>query len=451
MKIAIVHYRAGRTDGVSLEIEKRRKLLQELGHTVRIVSGPIHEDSDYVIDELEFDHPEIRSIKEQCFAHFQRPPLPTGELEIRIEDVASRIEQSFLSYCQRERFDLVMVHNIFSHGRHPACALAFARLLNKSGLPAIATHHDFYWEHTEYSCPSCVGIRNYLDTVVPPASQQITQVTINSLARAQLLKRRGIDSTVIGDILDFEADPWAKDSFNADLPDRLGLQSDDLLVLQATRIVRRKGIENAARFVKTLDALRHELIGKRLYNGKTITKRSNIVLMLAGYVEESATGYLAQLKAELERLGIRALFADDIIGATRIDGARKRYSLWDAYAHADLVSYPSLAEGWGNQFLEAVFARRPVVLFEYPVFCADIKSEGYRYISLGNTASHNIESGLTDLSPSILTTAARNAIDVLTSPRTAADLEHNFQTGRRHHGLHVLRDFLVAEISKLGG
>lgn len=32
------------------------------------------------------------------------------------------------------------------------------------------------------------------------------------------------------------------------------------------------------------------------------------------------------------------------------------------------MTYPSLREGWGNQFIEAVFAKLPVVLLEYPVW-----------------------------------------------------------------------------------
>ena len=70
-KIAIVHYRAGRTDGVSLEIEKRKRILQDLGHDVHIVSGPLHNHSDFVIEELEFDAPEIRAIK-KCVKAFSR-------------------------------------------------------------------------------------------------------------------------------------------------------------------------------------------------------------------------------------------------------------------------------------------------------------------------------------------------------------------------------------------
>ena len=38
-KILIIHYRTGERDGVSLEIEKRRKVLTELGHEVKLLTG----------------------------------------------------------------------------------------------------------------------------------------------------------------------------------------------------------------------------------------------------------------------------------------------------------------------------------------------------------------------------------------------------------------------------
>jgi mannosylglucosylglycerate synthase len=44
----------------------------------------------------------------------------------------------------------------------------------------------------------------------------------------------------------------------------------------------------------------------------------------------------------------------------------------DAYPHADLVTYPSLYEGFGNALLEAVAARRPVLVNRYPVYARDL-------------------------------------------------------------------------------
>ena len=62
----------------------------------------------------------------------------------------------------------------------------------------------------------------------------------------------------------------------------------------------------------------------------------------------------------------------------------KIYNFWDAYVFADLITYPSLLEGWGNQFLEGIFAKKPLIIFEYPVFLTDIKEKGFNIVSLGD-------------------------------------------------------------------
>jgi len=66
-----------------------------------------------------------------------------------------------------------------------------------------------------------------------------------------------------------------------------------------------------------------------------------------------------------------------LAGRTRnisIKGGKGLYLLsLDTYVFADIISYPSIFEGWGNQFIEAVFAKKPVIVFEYPVFKSDIK------------------------------------------------------------------------------
>jgi len=90
----------------------------------------------------------------------------------------------------------------------------------------------------------------------------------------------------------------------------------------------------------------------------------------------------------------------------------KCYSLWDAYAHADLVTYPSVLEGWGNQFLEAIFAKKPVVVYEYPVYVSDLKDKGFEVITLGDT--HKVDSdGLVIVDKNIIQQAAIEAIDIL--------------------------------------
>ena len=172
-----------------------------------------------------------------------------------------------------------------------------------------------------------------------------------------------------------------------------------------------------------------------------------MVLFLAGYAEGSSASYEAELRRHIAREGIHAVFAHEHIGVARADGALKRYTLWDAYAHADLVTYPSVWEGWGNQFIEAVFAKKPVVLFEYPVFEADIKPAGYDFISLGNRYSRQQDTGLVSVPEHCVREAAERAVAVLADPGTPDRLERNFRIGQRHHDLTRLEEALAAEFA----
>ncbi len=447
MKIALAHYRIGRTDGVSLEMEKHAKVLRSLGHKVQVISGPVNEGSDNVIRQLEFDTPRILEIKENTFKFFGKRSLRVPELMDRIRSVATKIERGISACHRRGRFDLLMLHNIFSHGRHIAAAAAFMNAATKLHLPAVAINHDYYWERNEYMGLRGTTVQRFLDTYVPPKSPRITHVSINSLAQATLRRRRNIRSELLPNVMDFGAPSWRKDKFNSDLPKQLRLNPNDLVVLQATRIVERKGIELAIELTRQLATVQQHLVGKYLYNGKKITSKSRVVLVLAGYVETSARPYLARLKRLIKSCGIEARFAGHLVGGHRKSGRNKRYALGDMYAHSDLVTYPSLQEGWGNQFIEAVFAHKPVVLFEYPVFRADIKKEGYQYVSLGSrTLKRN--DGLVSLSARKLHTSAHEVIEILTGNQTPGWLDSNRVIGRKYHDVRVLKNFFARELRK---
>ena len=448
-KIAIIHYRVGRTDGVSLEIEKRKEILESLNYQVKLISGPVQQGADFIIDELEFDSDEVKKIKENSFKYFNNGSEPNKSLMKDIDDLSHRIEEKFLEYNSTEHFSAVLLHNIFSHGRHIAAASAFTRVAQKLQIPFICTNHDYYWEREEYKMPVSQQIKDYLNEFVPPSAANIQQISINSLAQEKLKERSKIDSTVFPDIFDFSQPKWKRDSYNQDFRKNFDIKENDIVVLQATRIVARKGIEIAVDFVKELENKKEQLIGKKLYNGRKIDKSSEIIFVLAGYAEESANDYLKNLKEYILKSGIKARFIHKKIASDRSTGnAGKIYSLWDSYVHADIVTYPSLIEGWGNQFIEAVFARRPVVLFEYPVFKADIKHEGYAYVSLGDKYDI-MENGLAKIDNEQLTKSVNEVISVLTdTSNTPFLLENNSAIGEQYHGYNVLKNFLEQSVKK---
>jgi hypothetical protein len=83
-----------------------------------------------------------------------------------------------------------------------------------------------------------------------------------------------------------------------------------------------------------------------------------------------------------ESAGVDLRFIDARVGHSRGTDAqnRKTYSLGDVYRTADLVTYPSLYEGFGNAFLEAVYFRKPIVVKRYSIFITDIEPKGLQII-----------------------------------------------------------------------
>jgi len=190
------------------------------------------------------------------------------------------------------------------------------------------------------------------------------------------------------------------------------------------------------------------LVGETLYNGKKITLDSKLVLVLAGYYEDSNKDYFLKIKELAREKNIEFRFIKDLINSKRsFHNSKKIYSLWDVYTYADIITFPSIWEGWGNQFIEAVFAGKPVVVWEYPVFKADIKPEGYKVISLGDKI---IERGYDDLwqvSDNNLKHAVDETEEWITDENLIKTLEENFKIGEINHGFSIVEEFLKKELN----
>ena len=182
-----------------------------------------------------------------------------------------------------------------------------------------------------------------------------------------------------------------------------------------------------------------------MYDGRAFDESSRIVLVLAGYSRDDLSGtYLERLRRKIEREQIDALFIENLIEARRQTRAGERiYSLWDSYLFADLVTYPSLDEGFGNQLLEALCARLPLVLFEYEVYRSDIKDKGFRMVSLGAAVEGYDDLGLAQVPSTTMEIAADRAVDLLTNAQFRQEVvEHNLALARQHYSLQTLHDLL---------
>jgi len=165
--------------------------------------------------------------------------------------------------------------------------------------------------------------------------------------------------------MDFDNPPSEIDEYATGLRESLGIAQDELIVLQPTRIVKRKRIEQAIDLVRRLGI------------------KATLVITHAGAKDESEE-YERWLKNYAEAIGVRVIFAAHIVQAIRTtnEADGRTYTLQDMYQNADFVTYPSGKEGFGNAFIESVYYKKPIVVNRYSTYRTDIEPKGFRAVEI---------------------------------------------------------------------
>jgi len=443
MNIALCHYRVGETDGVSLEMDKWKKVLENMGHKVYFVAGSIGTSNGYIIPEMNYRFKEDLKIERNAYLKL-KDYQDEDELIGAIRKQTLKIEKGLRKFLIENKIDLIVPNNIFSIGRSIPTAMAFANVIKELGVICIGHHHDFHWERDNFSQPTCNFVRKALEEYYPPKDDLISHVVINSIAKKELKARRNLDSIIIPNVFDFNEKLWDVDDYNIDFREKLDIKDNDILMLQATRVTNRKAIELAIDVVGEMqkEENRKILEEAKLYNGKSFKEDSRIVLVLAGMIE-AADDYVERLKTRAKERNVELLFVNNLVEHSRcVKNNNKIYSLWDTYVFADIVTYPSIQEGWGNQFLEGLFAKKPMLVFEYDVYKEDIKRKGFKIISLGDKYELD-EYGLAKVDKKIIKRAAEECIKLLIDKDYREKIvEENFQLGREFFSYKSLEEKL---------
>ncbi|MGD1819554.1 MAG: glycosyltransferase [Pleomorphochaeta sp.] len=437
MNILMIHYKVGGTDGVSLEMDKWKNIFNKMGHKVIMLGGEM--DREIVYPPLYH----ISQIARDFYSYsFQNKPVFKNEEEYKdkLKHEVEKCEEIIEKFVDENNIDLVIAQNVWSVAMNIAVAIALENVIEKKHLKVLAQHHDFFWERKTGVIYGCDFAQYVSNKYLPPVNPTYKHVVINQQGHDTLLRRKNLESTIVPNVFDFRAPLWKKDSFNKDFKKDIGLSDDDIIILQATRIVDRKAIELAIDVISNMNKFKDSLINKTLYDGRTFNKNSNFVLLLAGYDGDDDSGtYLNRLKAKAKLKKVDLKVISSKVAHTREDSDEKIYSLWDTYVFADLISYPSYWEGWGNQFLEGLFAKKPMIVFEYPVFITDIKNKGFDYISLGSSYETDNNTDLVYIDDTITDKAAKESIEYLFDiNKRQNSVEKNFEIGKEYFSMESL-------------
>ena len=402
MRIGFIATRLSGTDGVSLEVAKWVCVLQRLGHETSYCAGELggYAAGGTLIPKMHFLNEDIQRINGRAFG--QAADKEPHRLLDEISLLASELRDPLREFIRTNRLDLIIIQNALAIPMNLPLGLCLSDLSAETGIPTIAHHHDFYWERERYQTNAFL---DFLDTYFPPNLPVIRHVTINTIAQKRLKQRRDLDFVVIPNVFDFATPPPGLDEYNRDFRQALGLDAATPLIIQPTRVIQRKGIELAIELASRLGP------GKRLF-----------VTHSAG---DEGLAYWRWVEREARMMGVSLELVDHITGDERRgSNGRKIYSLADAYLNADLITYPSIYEGFGNALIEAVYYKRPVVVNRYPVYNSDIRPLGFQFIELDGFVDDR---------------AVEQAMQIIKSPGDVHDmLKSNFAIAREHFSLEML-------------
>jgi glycosyltransferase involved in cell wall biosynthesis len=202
-RAAVVSFRLGRHDGVSVVADTWIRLLGQDGWTVRTVAG------DGPVDVL---LPGLAIGAEE-------PPSPAA-----VEDAFAGV-------------DLVVVENLCTIPLNLPAARTVARALR--GRPAVLHHHDPPWQRPRWAHV----------TELPPTDPAWQHVTINELTRLEMAAR-GVEATTIYNGFDVDAPTGDRHATRRSLD----VTDQERLLVHPVRAIERKDVPAAVRMAEALGA-----------------------------------------------------------------------------------------------------------------------------------------------------------------------------------------------------
>ncbi len=433
-RIAIVSGKLGDVDGVSLETDKWIDVLKTQGHEIFTIAGlyrqpvsGVPEEQQILMPSISFDSAEQKYFETLVFPYLsKRPPHFTeprmAEIQSELENAGAEVGNHLYELIQDNKIDVIIAENTNAMPMSLLGGIAVYRVATKHRVATIFHHHDFWWERSRFSENY---IEKLLNRIMPPSDLGTEHVVISSYASHILKSIKRVNPRVIPNCEDFD-EPAVLDEWNADFRSELGFAEDDLLIVQPTRIVPRKRIEDSVR-----------LVGRFMKAYPDLAQRVKFIISL--YQGDELDGsYIEDINGLAERLGVKLhLIAERVASRREMDKkGRKLYTTRDVLIHADLATYLPVWEGFGNAFLEAVSCKVPIVTTTYLVYKTDIQGAGFRGPEIRDRYD---EEGRLEIPDDVLAEMRKILLDRKYRDQMA---EHNFVVGRKEFGFDALREGL---------
>ena len=408
MRIGIIIGRIGGVDGVALETEKWIEVLKRLGHEVFVISGEFEfwkmdHQYHYHFPVLSFFSPEVKWEQRKAFYH---PDKNVGPILDHIENISNMIEKKLSRWVHSNKIEVLLSENASALPSHLSMGVAIKTLVKNTGLPIVTHDHDFHWERDKRYVSIHAEINTLVNDTFPLLLPEVRHAVINTFGLETFKSKFNLDATLVPNVMDFDREYGVPNKDNSYFLRDLGVNLNEIALLQVTRIVRRKGIETAVSLIEKLNDKKLKLV---------ITGNNN---------DDQNKEYYNEIVDQIHDLNL----ASQVIFASHM--VRDHKDLSDVYAHGRACTYFSTYEGFGNAFIEAVLAKKPIFVNNYkPVFMQDIGNKGFETVMLedNNLTNDNL----------------KKMADIIYDPKHCREIgEFNFNLGKKYFSFDVLQEKL---------
>jgi len=407
MRIGIIIGRIGGIDSVAMETLKWIEVLEKIGHEVYIISGKyeskkLKKPNHHLFPILSFFSSEAEW--EQRKAFFKPDDSPTVLLE-DIESSAIIISKKLEDWVRENKIACLLSENASALPCHLSMGIGIKKFAEKVTIPIVTHDHDFQWERGERYVSVHDEVNQLVNKSFPLLLPHVKNAVINTFGVETFKERFNKDVVMVPNVMDFSK-PNGDANKKKFFLNRMGVSKSDIILLQTTRIVRRKGIETVISLVDKLDD-------------------KNLKLIITGsHLDDENNTYFNELADLTHKSGLN----DQVIfGCEKVN---KHIDPMGTYGHGRASTYFSTYEGFGNTFVECLLSKIPIFVNNFKlVYMPDIGSKGFKTVMLEN-------SQLTD-------DKVKDMADIIYDPALAKEIgELNFDLGKKHFSYDVLEDKL---------
>jgi len=371
---------------------------------VNLNSGKWTIQYHYHFPVLSFFSPEV--IWEQRKA-FYRPDKDAGPLLDHIENISNMIAKKLIGWVRVNKIEILLSENASALPSHLSMGVAIKKLVKNTGLPIVTHDHDFHWERGKRYVSEHTGINTLVNDTFPLLLPDVRHAVINTFGLETFKNKFNLEATLVPNVMDFDRAYGIPNEDNSFFLRDLGVGLNEIALLQVTRIVSRKGIETAISLI-------HKLDDKKLK------------LVITGNNNDDLNGkYYNEIVDKIHDLNL----ASQVIFASHMVHDHKDLS--DVYAHGRACTYFSTYEGFGNAFVEAVLAKKPIFVNNYkPVYMQDIGSKGFETVMLEDNRLTN--------------EMVKKMADIIYDPERCREIgEFNYELGKKYFSFDVLEEKLI--------